>query len=851
MIRNHIRNTVAAMACASLVIGAIAACSSDGAGPEPTARSTSAVIGQPALIGQWDFSAGSGQSAVDSSGSGLTGQLGSAAGADGSDPSWVALPAGVGVPSELPPSALSFASSGDSDFVKIANNAKLDTARVSVEMWMKTNVTPTTNAYLLAKGAEGCSSASYGLYASPSGLRFGFRDQGGGWHDSPAKAIASVVDNNWHHVVGTYDGSSLKLYVDGALVGTTAVSATIKYGLSTHNDLLIGSYKSTCTLGYDGILDGVRVYDEALSASDVTERFGGEPTLVGDWRFDEGTGQSTADSTGNGLTGQLGSTASGDAFDPLWIAVSGGAGIPVDIPPFALSFPTNQFVKVANSARLERQKLSVELWMKSSSMASGNEYLLAKGAHGCSYASYAIYKDGNGLHFGVADTGGNWLEAPAKPLAAVADDKWHHVVGTADGANLKLYFDGAFVGQTAFAGTIKYGLGTHNDLTIGSYHSSCQLPFKGALDEVRYYQGALSASEVSARFAESGPPPPAGPLSLIAQYSFRTGSGQIAYDSSVNNLDGVLGSTLSTEFVDESDPTWISVPNAPLELRPTALRFNGSGPSDYVKVANRARLERNRLSVELWMRTNNWPTTNAYLISKGAQGCQSASYAIYNSPTGLRFGARDLSGTWRDTPAKPLAAVVDGAWHHVVGTYDGASLKLYVDGALVGGTAMSGAIQYELSSHNDLYIGTYTSEACTLGYTGALDEVRLYREALSASQVTLRMAGTELNDADQDGSMNPLDRCDNTPSSLTNYPLDFIANARGCSVSQCCPVSGPRQIADGGCPKVVWTSTWETHGSYVSCVSSVTKQLFNQGKLTKAEASAISSAAAQTDIGKD
>ena len=43
---------------------------------------------------------------------------------------------------------------------------------------------------------------------------------------------------------------------------------------------------------------GVRVYDEALSDSDVAERMGGEPTLVADWRFDTGSGQVATDSTG-------------------------------------------------------------------------------------------------------------------------------------------------------------------------------------------------------------------------------------------------------------------------------------------------------------------------------------------------------------------------------------------------------------------------------------------------------------------------------------------------------------------------------------------------------------------------
>jgi hypothetical protein len=856
MIRKPIQRAVSAATCALFAVAAIVACSTDNGTPEPTTNQVQqSVVGHPALVGEWNFSAGSGQVAADTSGNALSGQLGSTGAADDSDPTWLA----VASPAALAPNALSFSKSAPSDFVKVASSPKLEHPRISVELWMKTTSDPGGGLeYLISKGGDGCTSASYAIYNSGTGLRFGIRDAGGTWRDSPAAPLASVINDAWHHVVGTYDGANLKLYLDGSLVGQTAVATTIQYGLSSHNDLLIGTYKTaSCTIGYTGAIDGVRVYNEALSASDVTARSTGEPTLVGDWRLDTGSGQVATDSTGNGLNGLLGSTNGTDATDPSWVAVAAGAGVPVDAPPYALSFTPTDFVTVPNSARLERQRISLELWMKSGTAPPSNAYLAAKGAEGCSSASYAIYNSPTGVRFGVRDTGAGWMASPAVALASVIDDKWHHIVGTYDGANVKLYFDGTLVGATALAGTIQYGLSTTNDLFMGAYgNPACPLSYAGVLDEVRFYEGALSASQVSARFAESGPPPPAGPLSLIAQYSFRTGTGQRAYDSSINNLDGILGSTVLTEIegvpvVDNSDPTWVAVPlGAPTELPPFALRFAGGGASDFVRVNNSAKLERNRISVELWMKTNSTPTQNAYLIAKGAGACHAASYAIYNSPTGLRFGAQDLTGTWRDTPAKAPASVNDGNWHHVVGTYDGGNVALYFDNALVGTAPMTGAIKYDLSSHNDLYIGSYKSEACTLGYTGQIDEVRLYREALSASQISNRFVGIELNDTDQDGSMDAIDKCASTPSTSTNYTLDYIANARGCSVAQCCPTSGPRMISDGGCPKVTLTGTWLTHGAYVSCVSNTLSQLFNQGKLTSAEVKVIKSGVIASDIGK-
>jgi hypothetical protein len=80
-----------------------------------------------------------------------------------------------------------------------------------------------------------------------------------------------IWDDQWHHVAGTYDGAFVRLYVDGAEVGSgTPASASIAYSTEdlTH-DLFIGRYGAGCAYGFPGAVDEVRLWDRPLSAAEV------------------------------------------------------------------------------------------------------------------------------------------------------------------------------------------------------------------------------------------------------------------------------------------------------------------------------------------------------------------------------------------------------------------------------------------------------------------------------------------------------------------------------------------------------------------------------------------------------
>jgi hypothetical protein len=78
-------------------------------------------------------------------------------------------------------------------------------------------------------------------------------------------------------------------------------------------------------------------------------------------------------------------------------------------------------------------------------------------------------------------------------------------------------------------------------------------------------------------------------------------------------------------------------------------------------------------------------------------------------------------------------------WHMLAGTYDGATVRLYLDGTEVGSTPAMGNIAYNLASTNDFVIGTLKDPACVeqTNFSGSIDEPRVYSRALTPAEIAL------------------------------------------------------------------------------------------------------------------
>jgi Ca2+-binding RTX toxin-like protein len=164
--------------------------------------------------------------------------------------------------------------------MRVNNAPNLEPATISVEAWVKM-ADVNSEGYILAKGASESLASSYYFYAG-DGLTFNIFSEGFFSQDSGAiirsfagsPADGSIFDGQWHHVVGTYDGAMVRLFVDGTEIGEgTTASFDIGYDMSVSNDLFVGSYNGT--FGFDGLIDEVSIFNRALSAAEVLARFNG------------------------------------------------------------------------------------------------------------------------------------------------------------------------------------------------------------------------------------------------------------------------------------------------------------------------------------------------------------------------------------------------------------------------------------------------------------------------------------------------------------------------------------------------------------------------------------------------
>ena len=123
-----------------------------------------------------------------------------------------------------------------------------------------------------------------------------------------AVGTSSIAINTWYHVAGTWDGSTIKIYVNGVLEGSTSFSGN--FGNST-NEVRIGGGLDNNTENFEGLISSVRIWNITRSQTEIANNvnnclIGNEQGLLAMYNMIDGSGSSTlTDETGNGYTGTL------------------------------------------------------------------------------------------------------------------------------------------------------------------------------------------------------------------------------------------------------------------------------------------------------------------------------------------------------------------------------------------------------------------------------------------------------------------------------------------------------------------------------------------------------------------
>jgi glucose/arabinose dehydrogenase/chitodextrinase len=199
----------------------------------------------PGLVGAWAFAEGNGTTTADSSGNGNAGTLVGA--------SWTPL-GRYG-------SALSFSGAGST--VRVADSASLDlTTAMTLSAWIEPTASQSGWKTILQHETD-----AYFLNASNTDGPL--RPSGGGTLGGNTQYLSGPTANPvnaWTNVALSYDGATLRLFINGTQVSSRAASGAIQ---TTNSPLWIGG-NSPYGEYFQGLIDEVRVYNRALTQAEIT-----------------------------------------------------------------------------------------------------------------------------------------------------------------------------------------------------------------------------------------------------------------------------------------------------------------------------------------------------------------------------------------------------------------------------------------------------------------------------------------------------------------------------------------------------------------------------------------------------
>ncbi|MDJ0917710.1 MAG: DNRLRE domain-containing protein [Woeseiaceae bacterium] len=300
---------------------------------------------------------------------------------------------------------------------------------------------------------------------------FGFSTSTDNWQGFYATS-APLSLNTWYHVAASFDndGNLVKIYVDGVLVDQFN---TTREPVTNAGDIRLG--RSAIGEYWPGMLDDVRIYDRALSDSEVSELATRPPKVpIAHWKLDETSGTTAEDSIG----GHDGTLING----PSWVSGTIDGGLSLD--------GSNDFVDVVHDDALSLTTFSISAWIRPS--AVDDWYVIVRKGFSGSNANYFLSTELDEIRFGFVNSGFVEFKTSGANLAA---GNWYHIAGTFDDATGegKVYLDGSLMhtGTTALS-----PLPNSDALTLG--RTGPIRFFPGDLDDVRIYDTVLSESEIAA-----------------------------------------------------------------------------------------------------------------------------------------------------------------------------------------------------------------------------------------------------------------------------------------------------------------------------------------------------------------
>jgi len=364
---------------------------------------------------------------------------------------------------------------------------------------------------------------------------------------------------------------------------------------------------------------------------------------------------------------------------------------------------------------------------------------------GSTESGYGLLLDGkSGIYFGlkVPSAGIQYLSSGANTIAL---NQWHHIAGTYDGQQMKLYIDGIEKAKKAIAGTnINYN--PENDLLFGMYKDNDEVyPFAGKLAEIRLWKIIRTPEEIQNNRSQRLTSDEAG---LVGYWPLNEASNNMAYDRTNNGNHGIInGATwqqLQVPFTVSSSTVFLNPPN-PTESWQPVLALNGQDSAINLGKKPQFKIEK-IITLEAWICVASQKEYAGIISNIYDTGLTESGYGLLlDGKSGIYFGLKVPSAGIQYL-SSGASTIILNQWHHIAGTYDGQEMKLYVDGIEKAKKAIAGTnINY--NPENDLLFGMYKDNDEVYPFAGKLTEIRLWKIILTPEEIqnnrSQRLTGNE------------------------------------------------------------------------------------------------------------
>ena len=281
-------------------------------------------------------------------------------------------------------------------------------------------------------------------------------------------------------------------------------------------------------------------------------------------------------------------------------------------------------------------------------------------------------------------------------------DKWTHVAVTVNGTTVTAYLDGSLFG-TATGTALSAGA---NPFAIGAYTAAVNSQsVQGVMDQVRFFSTELTASQVTELYKEVQCPCTTdnndNPTTNVAYYK----------------LDGNANDATNTY-----NGTWFGTEAYAYGPYGVSAVFNGS--TSYIDTQFNQDVS-TAFTWSLWFNSDVSDTSYRLLIDKTNPNPSYPGAGIALQ-AGNVYGMINGTGTSLTYTGNSYNI---NQWYHVALTSNGSTVKLYLNSVEVGTGSVS-----TINTSQNILIGD--SVTWTTNYDGAIDQVRIFSSALSATQIT-------------------------------------------------------------------------------------------------------------------